>query len=199
MYAQHNLIVNVLPSQVKNNSNVPHNLEFLPISVKHKNFKVGIALFYKPPSAPSLIYDALLKLWEIWILPSFVISEILISAIMILHTICIQKFVTFPIFKTWHRLWPVVLILAHMVTLHLLTLLLCPHHANFWTVVLSLPLLILITMVSRSGQIGSQMHNHLDQARTTGHYVHADFDKARDLIHNTEWDTICTSDDVDSC
>ena len=64
MYAQHNLIVNVLPSQVKNNNNVPHNLEFLPISVKHKNFKVGIALFYKPPSAPSLIFDALLKLWK---------------------------------------------------------------------------------------------------------------------------------------
>ena len=63
MYAQHYLIVNVLPSQLENN--VPHNLEFLPISVRHKNFKVGIALFYKPPSAPSLIYDALLKLWEI--------------------------------------------------------------------------------------------------------------------------------------
>ena len=28
MYAQHNLIVNVLPSQLQ--YNVPHNLEFLP-------------------------------------------------------------------------------------------------------------------------------------------------------------------------
>ena len=35
--------------------------------------------------------------------------------------------------------------------------------------------------------------------RTIWHYAHADFDKARDLIHSTEWDTICTSDDVDSC
>ena len=51
MYAQHNLIVNVLPTQLQNN--VPHNLEFLPISVRHNNFKVEIALFYKPPSAPS--------------------------------------------------------------------------------------------------------------------------------------------------
>jgi len=59
MYAQHNLIVNVLPSQLENN--VPHNLEFLPISVRHKNFKVGIALFYKPPSAPSLIFDTLFE------------------------------------------------------------------------------------------------------------------------------------------
>ena len=42
MYAQHNLIVNVLPSRL---NNVPHNLEFLPISVRHNNFKVGIAFF----------------------------------------------------------------------------------------------------------------------------------------------------------
>ena len=35
--------------------------------------------------------------------------------------------------------------------------------------------------------------------RTIWHYAHADFDKAQDLIHNIEWDTICTSDDVDSC
>ena len=62
MYAQHNLIVNVLPSQLQNN--VPHNLEFLPISVRHNHFKVGIALFYKPPSAPSLIFDALFEIME---------------------------------------------------------------------------------------------------------------------------------------
>ena len=37
MYAQHNLIVNVLPSQLQ--YNVPHNLEFLPISVKHNKFR----------------------------------------------------------------------------------------------------------------------------------------------------------------
>ena len=36
MYAQHNLIVNVLPTQFQNN--VPHNLDFLPISVRHNNF-----------------------------------------------------------------------------------------------------------------------------------------------------------------
>ena len=58
MYAQHNLIVNVLPSQLQ--YNVPHNLDFLPISVRHNSFKVGIALFfYKSPSASSLIFDTL--------------------------------------------------------------------------------------------------------------------------------------------
>ena len=47
MYAKHNFIVKVLPSQLQNN--VPHNLEFLP---RHK---VGITVFYKPPNASSSI------------------------------------------------------------------------------------------------------------------------------------------------
>ena len=62
MYAQHNLIVNVLPPQLQNN--VPHNLEFLPISVRHNHCKIWIALFYKPPSAPSLIFDARFEVME---------------------------------------------------------------------------------------------------------------------------------------
>ena len=62
MYAQHSFIVNVLPSQLQNN--VPHNLEFLPISVRHNHFKVGIALFYNPPSAPSLIFDTIFQIME---------------------------------------------------------------------------------------------------------------------------------------
>ena len=62
MYAQHNLIVNMLPPQLQNN--VPHNLEFLPISFRHNHFKIRIALFYRPPSTPSLIFDTLFEVME---------------------------------------------------------------------------------------------------------------------------------------
>ena len=60
MYAQHNFIVNVLPSRLQ--YNVPHKLELLPISVRHNNFKVGIALF--SCSAFSLIIDTLFDILE---------------------------------------------------------------------------------------------------------------------------------------
>ena len=68
MYAQHNLIVNVLPS-----NNVPHNLEFLPISVRHNHFKVGIANFISHPVLLHLFMILLLRSWKISMLRSFVI------------------------------------------------------------------------------------------------------------------------------
>ena len=80
-----------------------------------------------------------------------------------------------------------VLMLAHVVTLHSLILLSCPHQANFWIVVLSLPLLILCNglKLRLNWKPSVPLPRSCQNTRTIWHYAHADFNKARELIHNT--------------
>ena len=61
MYVQQNLTVELLPI---NTGTLPHNLEFLPISVTHNSFKEGIALFYRPPDSFVTIFDTLFHILE---------------------------------------------------------------------------------------------------------------------------------------
>ena len=200
MYAQHNLIVNVLPSQLQ--YNVPHNLEVLPISVRHNSFKVGITLFYKLSSASSLIFDTLFDILENMKVAQFYFSR--------------RFYINFN--DATHHLYSK---LCNISQLFNLTQVVngCTHVSPCGN-----PALIDLAFMSSPSQlldcsvfppIANSDHNGLKikvnwkpsapplrtchNTRAIWQYAHADFNKARELIHNTEWNTICSSNDIDSC
>ena len=96
-----------------------------------------------------------------------------------------------------------VVLIPHWVTLHSLILLSCPHQADFLDCSVVPPIAnsdhngLKITVNCRKPS--APLPRSSQNTRTTWHYAHADFSKARELTHNSEWNTICSSNDVESC
>ena len=167
--------------------------------------KLGLLFFYKPPSAPSLIFDTLFEVME---------------------NLNIAQFCNFIFLGDFninfndpsHHLFSKLCNVSQLFNLTQVV------NGFIHTSPLGNPALIGLAFISSPSQlldcrvippIANSDHNGLmimvnwkpsapppqsgQNTRIIFQYTHTDFNKARKLIHNTDWNTICTSNDVNTC
>lgn len=178
----------------------PYNLEFLAVILSSSNFKFCVSLFYRPPSSPVSIFDELF--FTLQILNPFYFSTFLLLGDFNVN-FC----------NSSHHLLPHLNHVVHSFSLTQVVSSFTRVHHNGTKSLIDLAFLSDVSKLSSCetiSSLGSSDHRGISLSlnmrpkHRSGHsrlvwlYDQADFNKARNLIHETDWESLLQGP-IDEC